>query len=89
MVVEHKLFICDCNSPNHQLIVSKYEYGEEVVTETEEVYFTVGLIEDLPFFKRLWVALRYVFGRNDPQVEIILDKNKVKKLVTCLQDGDG
>jgi hypothetical protein len=94
MVIEHKLFVCDCNSPNHQLIVSKYIYGdigddENTVTETEEIYFTVGLIDDLPFFKRLWFGLRYMFGRNDPQVEVILSPEKTKSLVNCLQEGGG
>lgn len=86
MVVEHKLFICECNSPDHQVIVSKFTCDNYA---NNDVYVTVGLIEDLPFFKRLWTALRYVFGRNAPQVEIILDKNKVKKLVACLQDAGG
>lgn len=77
---QHKLFVCVCNSPNHQLIISK-------ISGDEDFYVTVGLIEDLPFFKRLWTALRYVFGRNDPQVEIILSPEKRKELVDCLQDS--
>ena len=82
MVVEHRLFICECNSPDHQIIVSKFTYDDYA---DNDVYFTVGLIEDLPFFKRLWVALRYLFGRNQPQVEIILSPEKIKSLVDCLQ----
>ena len=77
---QHKLFVCVCNSLDHQLIISK-------ISGDEDIYVTVGLIEDLHFFKRLWVALRYLFGRNDPQVEIILSPEKTKSLVDILSRG--
>lgn len=85
-LVEHKLFVCTCNDLRHQLIFSRFTSPEYV---DEDVYITVGLIEDLPFFKRFWFALLYLFKiRNDPyQFDIGLSSNDVKELAEKLLEN--
>lgn len=77
--VEHKLFVCDCETLSHQLIVSKYTHDEY---DDEDVYLTVGIAENLPFFKRLLYLCGFI--KTPQQVEIILSPDKVKELVNCL-----
>ena len=50
-----KIFICECNSYCHQTI---FWYDKE----DKQLHFTTHLITYRNFFKRLWVAIRYVFG---------------------------
>ncbi len=80
--VEKTLFTYDCKFTNRRIVVSKYTYDD---IDDNDVYFTVGLIEDLPFFKRLWIGLRSAFRRNEPETVAILSPDKVRSLVDCLQ----
>jgi len=82
-LLQHDVFICACESAGHQLIFSRFTSDDY---DDLDVYLTIGLIHDLPFFKRLWVALRYLFKlRSDPyQMEIILTSENTKALATSL-----
>lgn len=50
-----KVFICECGSYCHQII---FWYDKE----DKQLNLTTHLITYRNFFKRLWVAIRYVFG---------------------------
>lgn len=50
-----KIFICECGSYCHQTI---FWYDKT----DKQLNFTTHLITYRNFFKRLWVAIRYVFG---------------------------
>lgn len=53
---DHKFFICQCESPEHVLhFVHDQDY--------DELYVYVHLTKDR-FFKRLWNAIKYVFGHQ-------------------------
>lgn len=54
---EHKLFICQCNSTEHQLIFSYFPDDED-----KEVYVSVHLIPERNILKRIWMAIKYIFG---------------------------
>ena len=82
--VEKTLFTYNCRFTNRRIIVSKYTYDDVV---DNDVYFTVGLIEGLPFFKRLWIGLHSAFKRNDPETIAILSPEKTKSLVKSLQNS--
>ena len=87
--IEHRLFVCDCNSPNHQLILTKVNYTdigeyEDTYIDTDEMYLSVGILEDTSFFKRLKIAFRYLFGGYEPLVEVILSSEKRKELASLL-----
>lgn len=71
---EDKIYIeCSCGSPEHLL---KFERDEDYV------YVFVLLTTD-GFFKRVWVALKYIFGykcRYGHFDEILLSKDSVRHL---------
>jgi len=52
----NKLFICQCNSTEHQLIFSYFP-------DDKEVYVSVHLIPNR-FWKRLINAIKYIFGHK-------------------------
>ena len=60
---ETEVMICDCHSMEHQAKFwhSKEIYGNGVV---DELGISIHLTTHRNFFKRLWVGLRYAFGRS-------------------------
>ena len=51
----NELFICQCHNTEHQLIFSYFP-------ENEVVYVSVHLIPEYRLWKRIWMAIRYIFG---------------------------
>lgn len=50
-----KYFECQCHSPEHTL---KFVYD----SENKELYSEIFLNQYRNFFKRSWVAIKYIFG---------------------------
>ena len=75
-----KLLIeCHCHSPEHNAIL-------ELDQEYELVYLDVLLIT-LPWYKRLWVGIKYIFGHRSKYGyydNIVLDKVMCQKIVSFL-----
>jgi len=53
--IETQIFICRCHSFSHQAI---FWYDEE----DKNLYVNIHLITHRNIFKRIWVAIKYVFG---------------------------
>lgn len=80
--VEHELFVCSCDSPDHQIIVTRITSDEY---EDKDLYVSVGLIENVSFFRRILIALKYIFKcNNDTLVTVILDPQNQEKLKNIL-----
>ena len=54
---ERELIVCECGLTEHQFLLALYEWEDEV-----EVYLESHLSTYRNFFKRVWVAIRYIFG---------------------------
>lgn len=54
--MDHKYFECECSSPEHLLRLSYFE------DEPEEVFVEVHLNPKFRWYKRVWHAVKYVFG---------------------------
>jgi len=64
---------CECYNPEHAMMVSYYDDGIALFTKEDmddpdkflplpELTFNLQLSPYLGFFKRIWVAIKYVFG---------------------------
>ncbi len=77
-------FDCSCGAMHHIMRVS---------TAMDDDGWTFCAFEFrlnpyLPWYRRLWVALRYVFGRPGPKCEydaFILDVEKVGEIISILK----
>lgn len=49
-----EILICDCNSTEHQIVI---HYDEE-----DNIVYCHIHLSKRPFFKRVWGALKYIFG---------------------------
>lgn len=55
--MKHDLFICQCESSEHQVIFSYFDDGE-----LREVYMTTYLCKCNNFWRRLVYGIKYIFG---------------------------
>ena len=71
----NEILICKCDNVEHQLVFRWF-------ADEEMVYMTTHLYK-LPFWKRLWHGIKYIFGykcRYGDFDEFIFNKNDVEKL---------
>ncbi len=77
--LERELFICDCGDVSHQFIVSI-----DLDPDWQHVSVEVKLNRNLPWWKRLCVALRYLFlltpSRFGDYDEVLLSKEHAEPL---------
>lgn len=84
--MERKHFECDCTEVSHMIRITKDLYWEQaggcaLIIETQLNYH-------LPWYKRLWPAVKYVFGMRctvAPWAETILNKKQVEELKKFLE----
>jgi hypothetical protein len=81
-----KWFDCTCEGAEHCFRVAYFE-GEK--PKDYDVYISVHLSPNAPWYKRIWVAIKYIFGKRSPYGdfdEIILDNKQVIELRDMLTD---
>lgn len=74
-----ELFICECGDPSHQFIIS----ADKETTEGPCVFISVHLNREHNIFKRIWYAIKYVFGAKSIYGdfdEIIINPNDADRL---------
>lgn len=82
-----EIFHCECFSPEHMLIVSTY--GGEHDTAS---MFIVQVTADnhLPWYKRIGLAVKYIFGQPSLQWhDILLSPKDVSRLAELCQTYNG
>jgi hypothetical protein len=77
-----KVFFCECNQPEHQLIVEGFD-------EDNYIYLSVCLADNLSFSRRICKAIQYVFGRRSKYgsgmfSEIVLSPTQAKNLARAI-----
>ena len=74
-----ELFECACYLPNHMFYVSKYD-------DEDEFYVHVQLNNWLPWYKRIYYAVKYIFGGDCGWDETILGEEGTKRLIKFLSE---
>ena len=81
----NELFICQCYNTEHQLIFSYFP-------DVEEVYVSVHLTPEYNIWKRIWTAIKYIFGYKccyghfDEFIFKKSDAEKLQKVVNFLKE---
>jgi hypothetical protein len=58
-----EIILCDCYSPEHQIIVH-YDNDENELGEKYPMIYLYVHLNKLPFWKRLKYGIKYIFGRK-------------------------
>lgn len=84
-----EIMICACSSTEHQIVFSSFDDKNE---DYRSVYCMIHL-NKLPFFKRLYNGIKYIFGykcKYGDFEEFIIDKNnvcKLKEIINYIENG--
>lgn len=79
-----RLYIrCDCNDPDDMVIM---EYDKEAPEEGMEFYYKLKY--HLPWYKRIWVAIKYIFKFDEKYQfsELILHPDMVQEICEFTQE---
>jgi len=81
--MEKNLFICDCGDIEHQMIILNDPTEKE-----KEIYVEIHLSDSKKFFQRLWIGIKYIFGKKSKYGnwdEIILNEENMIKLKNIIE----
>lgn len=81
--MENNLFICNCSDIEHQMIVSIDSEDKE-----KEIYVSIHLSDYHNFFQKLWIGIKYIFGKKSKYGNwdvIILNEKDMIKLKEILE----
>lgn len=84
----HEFFDCECHSPHHLMRVSIFQWVDEPTCVADvDLTFDVQAQPYLPWYKRVWVAVRYVLNGNgsDWYSSTLLNQN-LPRLKAVIQD---
>ncbi len=89
---EHLFIVCDCGDNSHTMVFTYYPWDKE---DWPFVFVSMHL-NQTPFFKRIWKALKYMWGGEDMDLghwhEVLLTKdklNEIKKFIEKFEpDGE-
>lgn len=59
--MEHKYFECDCNDANHVVRFTWFQDEWEGRKLDREIYIEVFMNHNYSWYKRVWLALKYIF----------------------------
>ena len=82
-----ELFICQCGDPSHQFIIA----ADKETTEGPCAFISVHLNREHNIFKRMWYAIKYVFGARsiygdfDEVIINPIDADRLQKVVDFLK----
>ena len=83
-MMEHEIIVCECESVEHQIIFAYFpEYEDD-----REVYMSIYLHPTYGFFRRLWAAIKYIFGHRSIYGhfdDVIISQKDSHKLVKILK----
>jgi hypothetical protein len=62
-----EIWLCDCGSPDHQIVFQLSDWGQDPNTAekipADNLICTMSVyLNDRPFWQRLWMSIKYVFG---------------------------
>lgn len=84
--MQHELFVCKCEDVEHQIIFSWFDEPDE-----HELYAAVHLAPVRNPLKRIWYAIKYIFGYKckygafEEFIFRVEDIWKLRKLADILQ----
>jgi hypothetical protein len=79
-----KVFLsCDCSSVEHTIVVQVFDWGSEMPYGPDFIV-NIQAVNYRPFYKRVWAALKYIFGADLIWNDVILQKDDIPKLQAAI-----
>jgi hypothetical protein len=79
-----KVFLsCDCSSAEHTIVVQVYDWGNEMPYGPDFIV-NIQAVNYLPIYKRVWAALKYIFGADLTWDDVLVQKEDIPKLQAAI-----
>ena len=76
--IKREHFYCDCCSIEHQVVFSAWDWDDD-----DSMYVHVSLNKSLPWYRRVYEAVRYVFNLDECSWhfdDVVLDRNDAARM---------
>jgi hypothetical protein len=79
-----KVFLsCECSSPEHTIVVQVFDWGDNMPYKPDFIV-NVQASNYRSFYKRVWAALKYIFGSDLVWNDVIVDRKDIPKLQAAI-----
>jgi hypothetical protein len=79
-----KVFLsCECSSPEHTIVVQVFDWGDNLPYKPDFIV-NVQASNYRSFYKRVWAALKYIFGADLIWNDVIVDRKDIPKLQAAI-----
>jgi len=79
-----KVFLsCECHSPDHTIVVQVFDWGNEMPYKPDFIV-NVQASNYRSFYRRVWAALKYIFGADLIWNDVIVDRKDIPKLQAAI-----
>jgi hypothetical protein len=79
-----KVFLSsECHSPDHTIVVQVFDWGNEMPYKPDFIV-NVQASNYRSFYRRVWAALKYVFGADLIWNDVIVDRKDIPKLQAAI-----
>jgi hypothetical protein len=79
-----KVFLsCECGSAEHTIVIQVFDWGNEMPYNPDFIV-NIQAVNYRSFFKRVWAALKYVFGSDLVWDDVLLDRKDIPKLQAAI-----
>jgi hypothetical protein len=78
-----KFLNCICHSPSHIIKLQIYNWQKNNISSDIDLSVSVHISPEQSIFKRIWIAIKYIFGHQSEFgefAEILLDESKTKEI---------
>lgn len=81
-------FLCDCGSREHLMMVELIDWVDPGFPPDQELLFSLQLNHYHPWYKRVWLGLKFMFGAKDRTWHdvTLVKKADVERLKEILDD---
>ena len=87
MKSENQYIVCSCGSPEHIIRLEKLEWIKDGEVIDQDLSISVHLSPENSIFKRIWIAIKYIFGHESKFgafEEVLVDKTKAQQIIDFL-----
>jgi hypothetical protein len=80
-------FLCDCGSREHLMVAEIIDWTSPDLPKEYELMFSLQLNHYLPWYKRVWFGIKYIFGiKLQTWYDVVLIQKKDAELLKDLVD---
>jgi len=84
-----KFITCKCGSPDHIVRLSMNTWEKDGKICDLDVSINIYLNPEASFFRRIWIAIKYIFGHQVFSFdEILLDGEKTETIIDFLKETE-